>query len=455
MPTPETPSESPRRAPREAVDGTAARRRKRVSAVESRDSELPEAEEAQARDPLVAIVTDLVRADGPSLGISVLVHVLLLTALAFVVLRADRSRVLPTNLTAFDPSGIGEPGEPGPRVPVNLGEAGAEVIEIPEARPAPAARTSTPAEEPDVQVSRPADVNVSGALAGRRAGGTEGAGGTGTGRSGSGTGGGGAGGRGALLTGQGGTDKSEQAVALGLSWLIRQQKTDGHWELHTGYPDAGQLRTNTGATALALLALLGAGHTHQDGPLKDKVARGLRWLQGIQKKSGDLKGDFYDFDREGDAASFYAHGQATIVMCEAYALTRDAELLPSIQDALAFIYESQHPKSGGWKYRRRSEGDLSVFGWQIMALQSARMAGLEVPDLVLDRASRFLDLVAEENGSRYRYEPNEVKSFTPAMTAEGLLCRQYLGWPRNHPGMILGVKYLLQAENLPDWNSGR
>jgi hypothetical protein len=240
-------------------------------------------------------------------------------------------------------------------------------------------------------------------------------------------------------------------VSLGLGWLSRQQRPDGHWELHQGYPDAGQIRTSTGATALALLAFLGAGHTHHDGPYKEKVGKGLWWLLSIQKKNGD----FYDIDREGDAASFYSHGQATIVLCEAYAMTRDADFQQPIRDALAYICDAQHPTTGGWKYRRRSEGDLSVFGWQIMALQSARMAGLEVPPEVLDRASQFLDLVHEEKGARYRYEPDPLKSFTPAMTAEGLLCRQYLGWPRDHPALRAGVKYLLEPENLPDWSSGR
>ena len=144
-----------------------------------------------------------------------------------------------------------------------------------------------------------------------------------------------------------------------------------------------------------------------------------------------------------------------IALCEAYALTRDAEMLPSIQEGLTYLYDAQHPKTGGWKYRRQSEGDLSVFGWQIMALQTARMAGIEVSTNVLDRAGRFLELVSEENGARYRYDPREQKPPTLAMTAEGLLCRQYLGWPRNHPALQAGVAYLVQPENLPKWNSGR
>jgi hypothetical protein len=405
--------------------------------------ETNERESGAGDDPLVAIIKGMLRSDGPAFAVSLGVHIAVLVLLAFIVIRSERPKVIPTTLTAFNPAGLDRP-EKRRIAPVRIETTNSEVIELPPGKSARKAPDETPKGDPEVQVARPTEVNVTGALAARIAGSAAGTSGSK----------GGAGGRGALLSAQGGTEKTEQAVSQGLSWLSRQQQADGHWELHQGYPDAGQLRTGTGATALALLAFLGAGHTHQDGPYKAKVGRGLKWLQAVQKKSGPLKGDFYDFDREGDAASFYAHSQATIVLCEAYALTRDAELLPSIRDGLAFICDAQHSTTGGWKYRRRSEGDLSVFGWQIMALQSARMAGLDVPDEVLERATRFLDLVQEQGGARYRYEPNELKSSTLAMTAEGLLCRQYLGWPRNHPALLSGVKYLLEPENLPDWDSG-
>ena len=38
--------------------------------------------------------------------------------------------------------------------------------------------------------------------------------------------------------------------------------------------------------------------------------------------------------------------------------------------------------------------------------------------------------------------------FTPAMTAEGLLCRMYLGWNRNNPRLMSGVRWLVE-EHLP------
>jgi hypothetical protein len=186
------------------------------------------------------------------------------------------------------------------------------------------------------------------------------------------------------------------------------------------------------------------------------VKNGLQWLLKMQKTAGDLKGDLHDSEVEGRETSFYAHGQATMALGEAYALTRDPELLQPLQNALDFIYRAQHPETGGWRYRRLSSGDLSVLGWQLMAIQTARMAGLDVPLEVLDKASHFLDLVQEKNGSRYRYEPdNPLKVPTPAMTAEGLLCRQYLGWPKNHPAMKSGVRYFHEPDNLPRWSAGR
>lgn len=311
-----------------------------------------------------------------------------------------------------------------------------EAVKIEAATPTPskAAKKEAPqepAEDPAVASLKPSEVSVGGALGGRSPGE-----------------------RSDLVKSSGGTGKTEQTVSQGLAWLLRQQKPDGHWELHQGYPEAGlaSLKTDTGATALALLALLGAGYTHQQGPYQKDVNQAINWLKKIQKPNGDL----HDWDELGRQTTFYAHGQATIALCEAYALTKDKTLLPPVQKALEFIYSAQHPVTGGWKYRPGSEGDLSVFGWQVMALESARMAGLEVPTDVLVRAEMFLDRVQEQNGARYKYEPTYPASrVTLAMTAEGLLCRQYLGWPRNHPSLQSGVKYLLQPQNLPNWSNGR
>jgi hypothetical protein len=56
--------------------------------------------------------------------------------------------------------------------------------------------------------------------------------------------------------------------------------------------------------------------------------------------------------------------------------------------------------------------------------------------------------VGRDDGSRYAYQTQAGATLT--LTAEGLLCRQYLGWAHDDPRLNLGVDYLVQ--NLPDYS---
>ena len=180
--------------------------------------------------------------------------------------------------------------------------------------------------------------------------------------------------------------------------------------------------------------MLGAGQTHRNGRYTQQIERGLRYLLSQQDSDGDLRGR--------GIGRMYAHGQAAIVLCEAFALTGDEELRGEAQRAIDFIVKAQHSE-GGWRYSPGEAGDTSVVGWQLMALRSARMAKLNVPDVVFERASAFLDLVqADTIGAIYRYQPQREPTAT--MTAEALLCRQYLGWPEDHPGLRAGSRFLVR-----------
>ena len=118
--------------------------------------------------------------------------------------------------------------------------------------------------------------------------------------------------------------------------------------------------------------------------------------------------------------------------------------LPAAQRAVRYCVNTQFP-DGGWKYEYpRKESDTSVTGWILMGLQSARMAGIQVPQPTFDKVSRFLDTVAKEGGSKYVYETREVFIRDPTMTAEALLCRQYLGWKRDDPRLLKGVEYIVE-----------
>src|SRR5207244_2062439 len=93
------------------------------------------------------------------------------------------------------------------------------------------------------------------------------------------------------------------------------------------------------------------------------------------------------------------------------------------------------------KLMPRVDSDMSVTGWYVMAFQSGLMAGLEVQSPNLDSISKFLDRVSVENGTQYCYKIGDKPSLT--MTAEALLCRQYLGWKHDDPRMRAGIDQLL------------
>lgn len=258
-----------------------------------------------------------------------------------------------------------------------------------------------------------------------------------------------------IMRAHGDEEKTERAIEQGLRWLERQQQAGGNWRLHEGYPDPcyPRMATDAGATALALLCYLGAGHTHQAGEYQDVVKKGLDWLTGQQAANGD----FHDYRFEyGRNSAFYAHSQATIVVCEAMILTGDESLREPVERAVRYLVDSQNPSAGGWKYHALTDqqrGDLSVTGWALMALHTARAAGIEVPGRAFELASTFLDSVSERDGALYKYEPHfAAVKVTPAMTAEGLLCRQFLGWPRDHPAMLEGMQYLARDEHKPEWS---
>ncbi len=140
----------------------------------------------------------------------------------------------------------------------------------------------------------------------------------------------------------------------------------------------------------------------------------------------------------------YVHGIASICICEASAMEPDdKELRRLAVEAINFIERAQDPTGGGWRYAPRQAGDTSVTGWQLMALQSAKSGRIKVSSQTIRDAREFLNSVSAEQGSRYGY--TEPSNSNPTMTAVALLCRMYMGWKREHPGLTQGVKYLSQV----------
>ena len=145
----------------------------------------------------------------------------------------------------------------------------------------------------------------------------------------------------------GGTEGSEKAVAAGSE--VDQEPSESGWQLELPAPsgacpcpDLGTLDAAfNGATAMALLPFLGAGHTHKEGQYQREVQAGLYYLLSRQKANGT----FWE-----SGGNLYSHGLCAIALSEAFAMTQDQALMRPAQAALDYIAFAQDPVGGGWRY---------------------------------------------------------------------------------------------------------
>ena len=241
-----------------------------------------------------------------------------------------------------------------------------------------------------------------------------------------------------LLMLYGGTPYTESAVESGLAWLVKNQNKDGSWSLRGPYEDGGTSENKSAATAMALLAFMGAGNTHSVGEYHEVVSKGAKWLVKKQDRDGFFASDSRDHQQA------YAQAQCSLAICELYAMSHDSWLREPAQKAIKCA-EAWQAEEGGWRYQPGFDSDTSITGWFVMALQSGLAGGLAVDRAVLYRVTEYLNSVQSYDGAAYSYQPRGAVS--EAMTAEGLLCRQYLGWPHNHPALVRGVDALSTEYN--------
>lgn len=249
----------------------------------------------------------------------------------------------------------------------------------------------------------------------------------------------------ALIVAFGGSDATEAAVARALVWLAKQQGKDGLWSLRGPYVDGGSQENQLAATAMALLAFQGAGNTPSSGRHAAVVAKGWKGLLSKQLPDGH-------FDILMPAHhTLYAHAQATYAVCELVGMTKDRTFVDPARRALDYSLAAQ-AENGGWRYAPREPGDMSVTGWFMMALKSGEIAGLSVPGESMNRLASFLDTVAVSGGSRYGYRVDSPQrpptGVTAAVSAEGLLSRQFLGWGRDDRRIADGLEILMTEKFL-------
>ena len=240
------------------------------------------------------------------------------------------------------------------------------------------------------------------------------------------------------------------AETSALQWLAWHQEPDGHWD---AVKNGAANKNDTAVTALALLAFLGAGNSEKVGAFKINVKKAVAWLQCKQAADGCI------WDTTDDGATHrklgYPHAFGAIALAEAAGMGNVPSTRAAAQKAIDYSTQIQQSASGGWRYAAGSAGDLSVTGWYIMALKSAKVAGLKVPASSFDAAIQFLDSVEIKSTgvdgnpvAHYKYMPDDEHAASAhRMTAIGTLARQYLGW--NRDDLQASVEWFVKKGGVP------
>jgi hypothetical protein len=273
---------------------------------------------------------------------------------------------------------------------------------------------------------------------------------------------------------KGGGRATQKAVEWGLEWLKRHQDPEGFWDCDgfdmqctdTRCPGKGESLNDVGVTGLALLAFLGAGNTVSAGPYKKVVKKGVKYLCDVQDpEDGCL------VPKEG-THWMYNHALATLALTEAYGLSKWPILKKHAQRALDFVHKSKNP-GRAWRYANGEidpveQNDVSVTGWMIMCIASAKDFKLRYDKKDMEDALLYLDEMTDTATGRSGYKTKGSFSSreagdeaiwpfeeSEAMTAVAMLGRVFAGnvlgdMDSQEPALDAGAALL--RKKLPEWN---
>jgi hypothetical protein len=219
-------------------------------------------------------------------------------------------------------------------------------------------------------------------------------------------------------------DRVDRAVARALGYLRESQSADGYWRSYGfGRPESA------GVTGLCVMAFLSAGHTPAEGEHSKAVADAVRWVLRRQRSNGLISTDG-EFE-------MYHHGICTLMLAEVIGMC-PPDLADDVRHALAkavaVILRAQRPRGvhgGGWRYTVfGGDADLSVTGWQLLALRAAKNVGCDVPGENIDRAVEYVRRCYDEARGTFAYTVRG--SLTVPCAGTGILGLELCGGKEMH-----------------------
>jgi hypothetical protein len=227
----------------------------------------------------------------------------------------------------------------------------------------------------------------------------------------------------------------DSSINSGLAFLAKQQNAEGAFDAGGG--------PRIATTGLALMSFLATGNTPDDGKYGQAVRRALDFLVRTAPADDGYFGKL-------DGSQMYGQGIVTLALAEAYGVAPDEQSRAAIRvilnRAVAQILKAQNvPKepinAGGWRYEPGSaDSDLSLSGWNILALRAAGNVGIDVPKDHIDRARSYVLQCYNKLQSGFAYQPRQ--DATIGMTSVAILNLSLLD-AGNRDEVLRGVQFIL------------
>ncbi len=227
------------------------------------------------------------------------------------------------------------------------------------------------------------------------------------------------------------TEEMRESVQKGLKYLAASQAPDGSF-------GGDRYGRHAGITALACMAFMADGHIPGRGEYGRNVERGLNFVLQCAQETGLVAADT-------SHGPMYGHGFATLFLGEIYGMTGDQRVREALVKAVRLIVNSQNAE-GGWRYQPMPlDADISVTICQIMALRSARNAGISVPKETIDKAVAYVRQCQNPADGGFRYMLNAGGSAFPR-SAAGVASLYYAGIYEDD-ALDKGLGYLSRTRN--------
>jgi hypothetical protein len=250
------------------------------------------------------------------------------------------------------------------------------------------------------------------------------------------------------------TARTDAAIQRGLAYLQANRRGDGSF-------GTGQYSSNVAITSLAAMACMCAGYQPSRGLYGRLILDALRFVLSKENVGGGGVGFLHNpaFNAHGP---MYGHGFATLFLGEVYGMVHDRVLRDEVREKLhravkLILMSQQNNAEKAWRYTPSSrDADLSVTICQIMALRSARAAGVFVPKSAVDQCTNYVKGCQDRMEGWFRYMKQgggggaRMQGF--ARTAAGVCALNAAGIYKS-PEVEAGLRYL--SRNKPGNHGGR